>query len=141
MQDDYETARMLRALSRVIDARSRRWGMRPRHVDVLQHLKSARQEDCTIGAVARAHGLCSGEVSWLVTEMIEAGYIRLAADGSDNDRLELTVAGRQSAALDPVIVMAEKIAELPDDRRQGFTQSLEWVFHRYLEDAGQSDGR
>ena len=133
MLDDYQAARMLRVLSRVVDARSRRRGMRPLQVDVLQYLATAPRAERTARNVACAHGLSTGQVSWVITELIETGYVRLVCDEADPERLALTSAGHEMAELDPVLVMAATIGTLPEAQRQSFHESVEWVFRHYLE--------
>lgn len=132
LNGEYRTARRLRSLSRVVDARAMRNGLRPAHVDALHYFASEPPEQCTLGAYAESLGLDMDRASQHLTHLIETGYLRWSGPDVDHASLQLTARGREAARLDPMVAIAEAIAELPEDQRETFKSGLEEVFRRYL---------
>lgn len=144
---DYRTARMLRALSRVVDAQAHRNGLRPYHLDALRFFAAhsgadhpgADQpgpdqpgaeppgEEATVGGFARSHRLSVGRASPLVSQLIEQGYLRFAGASEDAGEatLELTDRGRQALDVDPLMALAKAVAALPEEQRAAFREGVE----------------
>jgi DNA-binding MarR family transcriptional regulator len=130
---DYRAARMLRSLSRVVDARANRNGLRPYHVDALRFFAEHDTAERTTAAFAKAHGLSPGRASTLISQLIEQGYLRLSSDTGEEPSLNLTAQGRKALEVDPLIALASAMAELPEPRREAFRAGLEDLCRRVAE--------
>jgi len=131
---DYQAARMLRALSRVVDAKANRNGLRPYHIDALRFFADCDDSDRTTGAFAAAHRLSAGRASTLISQLVEQGYLRIQADDGQEARLSVTSQGQRALEVDPLIALASAMAELPDHRREAFRAGLEDLCRRVSDD-------
>jgi DNA-binding MarR family transcriptional regulator len=129
---DYRTARMLRALSRVVDAQAHRNGLRPYHLDALRFFAEQPASGGTVAGFARSHRLSVGRASPLVSQLIEQGYLRIAEapEEAGDATLELTDRGRQALEVDPLMALAEAVAELPAEQRAAFRDGVESLCRR-----------
>lgn len=124
-ESDYQAARMLRALSRVVDAKANRNGLRPYHVDALRFFADRTAEERTTAAFAKAHRLSPGRASTLISQLIEQGYLRMESEDGQEPSLSVTAQGQRALQVDPLIALAAAMAELPDNRREAFQAGLE----------------
>jgi DNA-binding MarR family transcriptional regulator len=122
---DYQAARMLRALSRVVDAKANRNGLRPYHIDALRFFADQDGEQRTTSAFGKAHRLSPGRASTLISQLVEQGYLRIEADDGQEVRMSVTALGERALQVDPLIALAAAMAELPDNRREEFQAGLQ----------------
>ena len=124
-ESDYQAARMLRALSRVVDAKANRNGLRPYHIDALRFFAVRDLSERTTAAFAKAHRLSPGRASTLISQLVEQGYLRIESEDGQEVRMSVTSQGERALQVDPLIALAAAMAELPDSRREAFQAGLE----------------
>ncbi|MBK1668131.1 hypothetical protein CKO28_08790 [Rhodovibrio sodomensis] len=124
-ESDYQAARMLRALSRVVDAKANRNGLRPYHIDALRFFADGDAGDRTTAAFAKAHRLSPGRASTLISQLVEQGYLRMESDDGRETRMSVTAQGQRALQVDPLIALATAMAELPENRREAFQAGLQ----------------
>lgn len=124
-ETDYQAARMLRALSRVVDAKANRNGLRPYHIDALRFFADRGAEERTTSAFAKAHRLSPGRASTLISQLLEQGYLRMDSDDGQEVQMAVTAQGQRALEVDPLIALAAAMAELPEKRREAFQAGLE----------------
>ena len=129
-ESDYQAARMLRALSRVVDAKANRNGLRPYHIDALRFFADREPDQRTTAAFAKAHRLSPGRASTLISQLVEQGYLRIESEPGQEGLMSVTGQGQRALQVDPLIALAAAMADLPESRREAFQAGLEDLYKR-----------
>ncbi|MBK1699183.1 hypothetical protein CKO21_18210 [Rhodovibrio salinarum] len=116
---------MLRALSRVVDAKANRNGLRPYHIDALRFFAEHEATQRTTAGFAKAHHLSPGRASTLISQLVEQGYLRMDSNGPEDAWMSVTAQGERALQVDPLIALAAAMADLPESRREAFQAGLQ----------------
>ncbi|MCA6123814.1 MarR family transcriptional regulator [Bradyrhizobium sp. WSM 1704] len=121
-----ESIELLGQLARLILFEETRHGLRDREWTALRFLARANRFSRTPSALASHVGTTRGTASLIINELEGRGYIEKSRSAKDKRSvtLDVTQQGKKLLARDPLNVLVNAIAQLDDDRRVGFRDTL-----------------
>jgi DNA-binding MarR family transcriptional regulator len=102
-------------------------GLTPAQWTALRYFSRANRFSCTVSAFAEFHGTTRGTASQTVKSLVAQGYlqkVRCQRDGRSS-RLALTEQGCSTLAGDPFAILVDAIADLSEQARTAFADTLE----------------
>ena len=136
-----DLARAFELAARLVHSRSHACGLYPAQWSALRYFKTAKGEYRTAMALARYQGLAFGPVARTVRTLIERGFLRKAGSAGRGraEVVELTAAGEEILARDPLAPLVLALAALDPAARSAFAVALEPILEA-LAGAGEAEG-
>ena len=129
--------------SRMVHARSHLHGLYPAQWSAIRYFRSTGGSHQTAIALARYQGIAFGAVARTVRTLIARGFLRKAGSAGKGrgEIIEVTREGDAILAFDPLVALAEAIAQLDAGRQDALAEALDIIL-RSLDAAlaASSDG-
>ena len=124
--DGADTAELLIQIGRLAYAQSGEAGLTPTQWMALRYFERANRFSRTVSAFADYHATTRGTVSQTVKTLTERGFLSRRRSETDGRsvRFDLTQAGRDIIAADPLARLISLIDSLPPDTLQGFAAQV-----------------
>lgn len=122
-------AALLEQVSRIVQAMCFADGMHPVQWSALRYFSKAGANARTVSGLANYQGTTLPPASRTVAALVKKGYLEAVVDPRDrrSRRIDLTDEGRSLISRDPIHALEQAIADLPAERRQVLTDSLEAI--------------
>lgn len=122
-------AALLEQVSRIVQAMCFADGMHPVQWSALRYFSKAGANARTVSGLANYQGTTLPPASRTVAALVKKGYLEAIVDPRDrrSRRIDLTDEGRALIGRDPIHALEQAIADLPAERRQALTDSLEAI--------------
>ncbi len=122
-------AALLEQVSRIVQAMCFADGMHPVQWSALRYFSKAGANARTVSGLANYQGTTLPPASRTVAALVKKGFLEAVVDPRDrrSRRIDLTESGRTLIARDPIHALEQAIADLPAERRQALTDSLETI--------------
>ena len=129
MANPTRMAEMLDRLARVAHGAQFCAGLNPAQWEALRYLNRANRYSRTPGALASYMGATPGTISQTVIALEEKGYVTRSRAPTDRRSVEiqLTKAGEELLARDPLSVFGDAVDGLSPDERQALSRALDRV--------------
>jgi DNA-binding MarR family transcriptional regulator len=122
-------AALLEQVSRIVQAMCFADGMHPVQWSALRYFSKAGANARTVSGLANYQGTTLPPASRTVAALVKKGYLEAIVDPRDrrSRRIDLTDEGSALIGRDPIHALEQAIADLPAERRQALTDSLEAI--------------
>ena len=127
-------AEILEQLTQFSYGRGTSQGLRSAQWAALRYFHQAEDEVRTVGRLARYNLVTASSASQTIDTLVNRGLLKRARmDGDQRSyRVDLTPAGQQLLAEDPINLLVESLSTLPAKDQVQFAKSLETLFHNLL---------
>jgi DNA-binding MarR family transcriptional regulator len=118
-------------------------GLRPAQWNALRYFGKSEDSVRTVGHFARYNMTTPSSASQTINAMVARKILERAPVSGDRRtyRIDLTDAGRELLANDPIHHLIEAIAEMPKERRFDFAEHLEFLLLKMLKRATDRSGK
>ena len=129
---------LLERLSRILQNEAHAGGLKPTQWEALRYLSRANRFSRSPSAVTAYLGVTKGTVSQTLNALVRKGLVRKEADPGDrrNLTIEVTPAGRELLARDPVEALLTSAAKLGAAERRTLSDGLEALLGEALRRRG-----
>jgi len=100
--------------------------IQPLQWSIMRFLKSAATSDAHVSSISRYLGTSHAPVSRAISTLIRRGLVERdsAPEVSRRSPVVLTLAGMEMLKSDPILKVAERLEELPEDERRSLERAL-----------------
>ena len=132
-------AALLERIGRLVSVESHAEGLLPVHWEVLRYLQRANRFSRTPAALTAFLGSTKGTVSQTVSALEARGLVRKQTDPKDrrSKRLNVTAKGKRLLARDPLALLSDELASMPQAQRGELEGSLRDLLIARLEARGR----
>lgn len=136
-------AEILEKISQISYSMGFSGGLRPAQWNALRYFGKSEDSVRTVGHFARYNMTTPSSASQTINALVTRGILERVPVSGDRRtyRIDLSGAGRELLANDPIHHLIEAISEMPEERRFDFAEHLEFLLRRMLERATDHYGK